>query len=133
MSDIISTHFERLDRYLKGADKSSLICICAKPGMGLQTFSESFKREFNFLDVRTVQMPEYKGKPTLNDLQKIDAVFSDADVIMFLHRDNFTFKNMDNRNPDITELIIAKNRYGDIGVINLKYNSEEKNFTETDD
>ena len=78
-------------------------------------------------------MSDYEGKPTLNDLLKIGSVIQDADIIMFLHRDDFTSNNMDNVDPDVTELIVAKNRYGDTGVINLKYNSETKQFTETDD
>lgn len=83
MADIISTCFEELDKYLKGAKKSALIYICARPGMGLQTFAKLFKKEFNFLDICTVQMSDYEGKPTLNDLLKIGSVIQDADIIMF--------------------------------------------------
>lgn len=133
MADIISICFEGLNRYLKDVKKSSLVYICARSGMGLQTFVKLFKKEFNFLDICTVQMSDYEGKPTLKDLLKIGSVVQDADIIMFLHRDDFTSNNMDNVDPGVTELIVAKNRYGDTGVINLKYNYETKQFTETDD
>lgn len=173
MTNIISTCFEELDKYLKDAKNSSLIYICAKPGMGLKTFSKAFTEDIEFSEIKgnysifslykfsgenkiqkiskisyqlkqmakeldalvvcTVQMPEYEGKPTLNDLQKIGSIEKDADVIMFLHRDDFTINNRDNSDPDITELIIAKNNYGDTGTVRLKYNSETKQFTEADD
>lgn len=74
----------------------------------------------------------YKNKPTLADLRNIGIgiVEQDADVIMFLHRYDYTADNQDNYYPDITEFIIAKNRYGDTGTIKLKYNSKLKTFTE---
>ncbi len=45
---------------------------------------------------------------------------------MFLHRDDFTEDNTVHPNSDITELIIAKNNYGDTGTIRLKYNSKSQ-------
>jgi len=83
--------------------------------------------------IRTINMPEYEDKPKLSDLQNTDIILRDADVIMFLHRDNFTADNGSNPNPDITELIIAENLYGDTGTINIKYDSNEKCFFEADD
>lgn len=101
--------------------------------------SRELKRMAKGLDVSVICTAQVAKSETHDECHQIfdlldeDSLELYADIFIFLHRDNFTFKNMDNRNPDITELIIAKNRYGDIGVINLKYNSEEKNFTETDD
>lgn len=87
-------------------------------------------KELNMFVICTIQLPAYEGKPSLRYLMDSGAMVQDADVLMFLHRDKFTIENMDNCNSNITELIIAKNRYGDIGTINLKYNSKTNQFTE---
>lgn len=81
----------------------------------------------------TIAMPKHEDEPKLSDLQNIGNILQDADVIMFLHRNNFTIHNRGICDPDITELIIAKNNYGDTGTVRLKYNSEIKQFTEVDD
>lgn len=89
-------------------------------------------KELDILVVCTVQIPEYEGKPTLKNLQE-SSIVQDADVIMFLHREPYHSNTPKTYDPNITELIVAKNRYGDTGTVKLKYNSETKQFMEMDD
>ncbi len=100
---------------------------------GISATSKRYAQIDNEPNICTIKIPQYENKPKLSDLQKAGTVLQDADVIMFLHRDDFTINNKDNRDSDITELIIAKNNYGDTGTINLKYDSNEKRFFEADD
>ena len=55
-------------------------------------------------------------RPLLSDLK--GTFIQDADVIMFLYRDDYYNKNTDNKG--ITEVIIVKNNYGNCGTIKLK-------------
>ena len=97
--------------------------------------SKELKRMAKELDISVVcitQLQRYEGKPKLSDLRECAFIEQDADAVLFLHRDDFTLKNINNINPHITELIIAKNNYGDTGIIKLKYDSQTHRFTETD-
>lgn len=58
MNNNISMGFEKLDAYIKNNPKNALVYICAKPGIGLKTFSK------NILD--DIKFPEIKGNfPTI--------------------------------------------------------------------
>ena len=70
-------------------------------------------------------------KPQLSDLRDSGSIEQDADVVMFIYRDEYYFTKEDwlREHPDFpeekypppAELIIAKHRNGPIGSINLKF------------
>ncbi len=65
-------------------------------------------------------------KPILSDLRESGAIEQDADIVMFLYREDYY--NPETEKKNIAELIIAKHRNGSTGTIELKWRGEYTKF-----
>lgn len=70
-------------------------------------------------------------RPMLSDLRESGAIEQDADLVMFLYRDDYY--NKDSEQKNITEIIIAKHRHGEVGTIPLTWLGQYQLFRDTID
>ncbi|MBR3746000.1 MAG: replicative DNA helicase, partial [Selenomonadaceae bacterium] len=75
---------------------------------------------------RNVEMRAEK-KPQLSDLRESGSLEQDADIVMFLYRDEY-YNRDDAENENIAELIIAKNRNGPTTSVRLQFQKEILQF-----
>ena len=67
-------------------------------------------------------------RPMLSDLRESGAIEQDADIVLFLYRDGYY--NKDSENPNLAECIIAKNRHGETGTVQLQWMPEFTTFSD---
>lgn len=75
---------------------------------------------------RNVEMRAEK-KPQLSDLRESGSLEQDADIVLFLYRDEY-YNRDDSENENIAELIIAKNRNGPTTSVRLQFQKEILQF-----
>ncbi len=74
---------------------------------------------------RSVESRQVK-KPMLSDLRESGSLEQDADIVMFLYREDYYDQDTENKN--ITEVIIAKHRNGPVDTVNLFFQKEFTKF-----
>ena len=79
---------------------------------------------------RSVESRQVK-KPILSDLRESGSLEQDADIVMFLYREDYYIPETENKN--ITEVIIAKNRNGPTGSIPVFFHKEYLRFQDLED
>lgn len=76
---------------------------------------------------RNVERREDK-RPMMSDLRESGSIEQDADIIAFLHRDDYYNRDEDNEKKGEVELIVAKNRNGGTGTVELLFEKEYSSF-----
>jgi replicative DNA helicase len=70
-----------------------------------------------------------KGRPVLSDLRESGAIEQDADIVMFLHR-NESAEDEGATISSLIDLIVAKHRNGALGTIKLKFINQHTTFVD---
>src|SRR5690606_7469618 len=78
---------------------------------------------------RSVEQRQDK-RPMMSDLRESGSIEQDADIVAFLYRDDYYDKESDRQN--IIEIIIAKQRNGPVGTVELAFLKNYNKFVNLD-
>ena len=65
-------------------------------------------------------------RPTLSDLRESGSIEQEADVVLFIYREDYYVENSDRQN--IADIIVAKHRHGATGTASLFFRKELTQF-----
>ena len=74
---------------------------------------------------RSVESRQIK-RPMLSDLRESGSLEQDADIVMFLYREDYYEKETER--PNVTEVIVAKHRNGPVDTVSLFFQREFTRF-----
>lgn len=72
------------------------------------------------------------GKPRLSDLRDSGSIEQDADVVMFIHREDKMNKDEEAERPNIAEILVEKHRNGPVGAAELYFDDKHVRFLNLD-
>lgn len=72
------------------------------------------------------------GKPRLSDLRDSGSIEQDADVVMFIHREDKMNKDKEAERPNIAEILVEKHRNGPVGHAELYFDDKHVRFLNLD-
>jgi replicative DNA helicase len=97
--------------------------------------SRSLKNLARELDVPVLALSQLSraieqrgGKPKLSDLRDSGSIEQDADVVMFIHREDKAKGTEDSEKTNIAEILIEKHRNGATGKVELFFNEKKATF-----
>lgn len=101
--------------------------------------SRSLKAMARELDVPVLALSQLSraveqrgGRPRLSDLRDSGSIEQDADVVMFIHRDDMMGNRTTNEKTGIAEILVEKHRNGPVGKVDLKFDEEKTTFMSVD-
>ena len=99
--------------------------------------SRSLKHLARELDVPVLALSQLSraveqrgGKPRLSDLRDSGSIEQDADVVMFIHREDKI--NKESERPNIAEILVEKHRNGAVGACELYFDGAHVRFLNLD-
>ena len=111
------------------------VAIDGPAGSGKSTVARLLAKELKVPVITCAQLsrgPESRTDktPMLSDLRDSGAIEQDADVVMFLYRDDYYKDDPDK--PNTASVIIAKNRHGSTGKVEMGWLGQYTKFTTID-
>ena len=108
-------------------------------GQQVTEISRSLKILARELDVPIIALSQLSraveqrgGKPRLSDLRDSGSIEQDADVVMFIHREDKMNKDQESDRPNIAEILVEKHRNGPVGAAELYFDGKHVRFLNLD-
>ena len=114
--------------YTRGSD--SMVQQVTEISRALKTMARELDVPVLALSQLSREIEKRRGRPRLSDLRDSGSLEQDADVVMFIHRDDKMNENSDR--PGIAEILIEKHRNGPVGKVDLRFDEQKTTFLSID-
>ncbi len=124
--DLIIVDYLQMMAPATGRTQDSLVQQVTELSRALKNLARELEIPVLALSQLSRAVEQRRGKPRLSDLRDSGSIEQDADVVMFIHRDDKY--NEASEKPNIAEILIEKHRNGPTGYIELYFNKEKATF-----
>lgn len=114
--------------YTRGSD--SMVQQVTEISRALKTMARELDVPVLALSQLSREIEKRRGRPRLSDLRDSGSLEQDADVVMFIHRDDKMNENSDR--PGIAEILVEKHRNGPVGKVDLRFDEQKTTFLSID-
>lgn len=114
--------------YSRGSD--SMVQQVTEISRALKTMARELDVPVLALSQLSREIEKRRGRPRLSDLRDSGSLEQDADVVMFIHRDDKMNENSDR--PGIAEILVEKHRNGPVGKVDLRFDEQKTTFLSID-
>jgi replicative DNA helicase len=108
----------------------SLVQQVTEISRSLKTMARELDTPVIALSQLSRAVEQRRGRPRLSDLRDSGSIEQDADVVMFIHRDDRY--NEDSTKPNIAEILVEKHRNGPTGKVELYFDEKRATFMSVD-
>ena len=108
----------------------SLVQQVTEISRSLKTMARELEVPVLALSQLSRAVEQRRGKPRLSDLRDSGSIEQDADVVMFIHREDKM--NQDSETTNIAEILIEKHRNGPVGKVELYFDERRTTFLPID-
>lgn len=113
-----------------GKSSDSLVQQVTEISRSLKTMARELDVPVLALSQLSRAVEQRRGRPRLSDLRDSGSIEQDADVVMFIHRDDKF--NEDSSKPNIAEILVEKHRNGPVGKVELYFDDQKATFMSVD-
>lgn len=106
--------------------QDSLVQQVTELSRSLKTLARELEVPVLALSQLSRAVEQRRGKPRLSDLRDSGSIEQDADVVMFIHREDKMNDTTDR--PNIAEILVEKHRNGPVGKIELYFDERRATF-----
>jgi replicative DNA helicase len=124
--DLIVVDYLQLMVPTESRGSDSMVQQVTEISRSLKTLARELEVPVLALSQLSRAVEQRRGKPRLSDLRDSGSIEQDADVVMFIHRDDKMNENSDR--PNIAEILIEKHRNGPVGKVELFFDEKRTTF-----
>ncbi|XKT74300.1 MAG: replicative DNA helicase [Patescibacteria group bacterium UBA2163] len=106
----------------------SLVQQVTELSRSLKTLARELEVPVIALSQLSRAVEQRRGKPRLSDLRDSGSIEQDADVVMFIHREDKMSDDQNRENDNIAEIMVEKHRNGPVGKVDLYFDERRATF-----
>ncbi|MDP3646071.1 MAG: replicative DNA helicase [bacterium] len=125
---LIIVDYLQLITPMSGRNSESLVQQTTEISRSLKAMARELEVPVLALSQLSRAIEQRRGRPRLSDLRDSGSIEQDADVVMFIHREDKMNADTGAEKTNIAEILIEKHRNGPTGKVELRFDEEKTTF-----